>query len=239
MVVMAKASVPGTVKTRLIPPLSPEQAAELNSAFLRDAAGLLHTAGRLANIRGRVAYAPAGSAAFFQRNLPGMELIETAAADFGDCLLHAAATALAAGYGAVCLLNADTPTLPVGYLVAAATILATDEERAVLGPSTDGGYYLLGVKRAHRELFRDVAWSSDRVFDQTLARARALALPVVTLPTWYDVDDLDGLRRLAGELLRGEAFRTVGGDRAEARHTRAWLQALDATGHLASALRHT
>jgi rSAM/selenodomain-associated transferase 1 len=238
MVVMAKASVPGAVKTRLVPPLSPEQAADLNTAFLRDAADLLRAARRLANIRGRVAYAPKGSEAFFQRTLPSMELIETAAADFGDCLLHAAATALAAGYGAVCLLNADSPTLPVGYLVAAATILATDEERAVLGPSTDGGYYLLGIKRAHRELFRDVAWSSERVFGQTLTRARALALPVVTLPTWYDVDDLDGLRRLAGELLHGEAFRTVGDDRPEARHTRAWLQALDATGHLASTLRH-
>ena len=236
MVVMAKASLPGRVKTRLVPPLSPEQAASLNTAFLRDAVDNLRAAGRLANVRSRISYAPEGSEDFFRRAVPGIELVETAATDFGACLLHAVATALDAGYGSVCLLNADTPTLPVGYLVAAATVLADGTERAVLGPATDGGYYLLGVRRAHRALFRDVAWSSERVFHQTMARAGELALPVVTLPTWYDVDDVDGLRRLAGELLQGQAFRAVGREPTPARHTRAWLQGLEATGDPAAVL---
>ena len=101
-------------------------------------------------------------------------LIETVAPTLGECLHHAAATLLRAGHGAVCLINSDSPTLPVGYLVAAATALAAPGDRIVLGPSTDGGYYLIGMKRPHPGLFEDIAWSTDQVLSQTLARAAAL-----------------------------------------------------------------
>jgi len=224
---MAKASIPGQVKTRLSPPLSHVEAAALNTAFLRDAAANLLAASRLATIKGCMAYAPKGSEQFFRSTMPdGIDLIETAAPDLGACLLQTAQTLLGAGYGSVCLLNSDSPTLPVGYLVTAATILAEDGERAVLGPSTDGGYYLLGIKRPHERLFHDVEWSSERVLQQTLERAEALGLPVVTLPNWYDVDDVHGLHILAGELLHDRPFRTVGRDATRAEFTRRSLRAL-------------
>jgi glycosyltransferase A (GT-A) superfamily protein (DUF2064 family) len=93
--VMAKASAPGRTKTRLVPPLSPEQAAALNTAFLRDIAAGLLRAGRLAPISPWMAYAPAGSAAFFRSILPAeINLLETARANFGDCLAHAIAALL-------------------------------------------------------------------------------------------------------------------------------------------------
>jgi rSAM/selenodomain-associated transferase 1 len=236
IVVMAKASIPGRVKTRLVPPLSPEQAASLNTAFLRDAADNLVLAQRLADVTGCMAYAPKGSEEFFRDTVPGCVLIETVAPDLGACLLHAAATLFDAGYGSVCLLNSDSPTLPVGYLVAAATALASDGERIVLGPSTDGGYYLLGMKKAHHGLFRAIEWSSERVLRQTLQRAQELELPVVTLPSWYDVDDPDGLRVLVGELLQDRPFRAVGRDATPARFTRRCLRTLNETAGLAGKL---
>src|SRR5262249_39503500 len=88
----------------------------------------------------------------------------------------------------------DSPTLPVGYLVAAATALAAPGDRIVLGPSTDGGYYLIGLKRPHAPLFEDIAWSTDQVSHQTRVRAKALELPILQLPTWYEGDDAEALQ---------------------------------------------
>jgi hypothetical protein len=91
--------------------------------------------------------------------------------------------------------------------VTAATALAAPGDRIVLGPSTDGGYYLIGMKRPHPGLFEDIRWSTDQVLSQTLARAADLGLPVVSLPAWYDVDDAETLQTLIGEVLDGQPFR--------------------------------
>jgi glycosyltransferase A (GT-A) superfamily protein (DUF2064 family) len=87
------------------------------------------------------------------------------------------------------VLNSDSPTLPTALLVETAEVLARPGDRAVLGPSTDGGYYLLGLKYAHARMFEDITWSTEQVAEQTLARARELGLDVHTLPACYDVDD--------------------------------------------------
>jgi rSAM/selenodomain-associated transferase 1 len=225
--VMAKASIPGRAKTRLVPPLTPEEAASLNTAFLRDIADNLIGAAGLANIAPFMAFAPAGSAAFFRSILPApIGLLEAVAPNFGDCLFHAAAALLEAGHDAVCLLNSDSPTLPTTYLTAAATALAAPGDRIVLGPSTDGGYYLLGLKRPHRRLFEDIDWSTEKVAGQTLARARELGLAVQQLPSWYDVDDLGALRLLMGELLEGRRFRVWGSTPTPATWTRRELARL-------------
>ena len=105
------------------------------------------------------------------------------------------------------MLNADSPTLPTELLVLTAELLAAPGDRAVLGPSDDGGYYLLGLKRRHERMFQDIDWSTERVAAQTLARAGELGLPIHVLPTWYDVDDAATLRRLHGELFDGPAVR--------------------------------
>src|SRR5689334_4866256 len=103
---MAKASIPGRAKTRLVPPLTAEEAARLNTSFLRDVADSLIDASTLANIAGFMAFAPAGSADFFRGILPErIGLLETVAPSFGECLLHAATSLLEAGHDAVCLLN--------------------------------------------------------------------------------------------------------------------------------------
>lgn len=209
--VMAKASIVGKTKTRLVPPLTQDEAATLNTVFLRDAADNMLSAAAFANISGWMAYAPAGSEPFFRAHLPErIGLIETVAPTLGECLFHAAATLLRAGHGAVCLVNSDSPTLPVGYLVSAATALSVPGDRMVIGPAADGGYYLIGMKHPHPGLFEDIAWSTDQVFTQTLARAETLGLSVFELPTWYDVDDAESLQTLIDEVVAGKPFRDVG-----------------------------
>jgi rSAM/selenodomain-associated transferase 1 len=234
---MAKASIAGQAKTRLVPPLAADEAARLNTSFLRDVADGLISASELANIAGFMAFAPAGSAGFFRGILPErIGLLETVAPSFGECLFHAAACLLDAGHDGVCLLNSDSPTLPIAYLIAAATALAAPGDRVVLGPSTDGGYYLIGLKRPHRRLFEDIDWSTERVSAQTLARARELGLPVHQLPSWYDVDDVDALRLLVGELFGANRFRVWGSSPTPATWTRRELGRLLCSTDLAAKL---
>jgi rSAM/selenodomain-associated transferase 1 len=202
---MAKASAPGRAKTRLVPPLTFEEAAVLNTAFLQDVADNVllaaRDAERLGGIAGYAAYGPPGSEDFFRRTLPGaIGLIEAWRQNFGECLLHTIEQIFARGHGSAVVLNSDSPTLPTAFLVETAAALARPGDRAVLGPSSDGGYYLLGLKTAHRHMFENIAWSTDQVAKQTLERAREIGLDVHRLPVWYDVDDIDGLRRLYTEL---------------------------------------
>jgi uncharacterized protein len=202
---MAKASAPGRAKTRLVPPLTFEEAAVLNTAFLQDVADNVLLAARDCDrdcgIAGYAAYGPPGSEDFFRRTLPGsIGLIEAWRQNFGDCLLHTIEEIFARGHSSAVVLNSDSPTLPTAFLVEAATALARPGDRAVLGPSSDGGYYLLGLKTAHRHMFENIAWSTEQVAKQTLERAREIGLDVHRLPVWYDVDDVDGLRRLRAEL---------------------------------------
>jgi rSAM/selenodomain-associated transferase 1 len=202
---MAKASAPGRAKTRLVPPLTFEEAAVLNTAFLQDVADNVLLAAREADrdcgIAGYAAYGPPGSEDFFRRTLPGaIGLIEAWRPNFGDCLLHTIEEIFARGHASAVVLNSDSPTLPTAFLVETAAALAEPGNRAVLGPSSDGGYYLLGLKTAHRHMFENIAWSTEQVAKQTLERAREIGLDVHRLPVWYDVDDVDGLRRLHAEL---------------------------------------
>ncbi len=202
---MAKASVPGRAKTRLVPPLTFAEAAALNTAFLQDVADNVLLAARDAapqtGIVGYAAYGPPGSEDFFRRTLPAsIGLIDAWLPTFGDCLFHAIQEIFACGHGSAVVLNSDSPTLPTSLLNETAEILARPGDRAVLGPSSDGGYYLLGLKAAHRRMFESIAWSTETVAEQTLERARELKLDVHVLPVWYDVDDIECLRRLDAEI---------------------------------------
>jgi uncharacterized protein len=210
--VMAKAPRPGQVKTRLVPPLSLSSASALSASFLRDITENIALAARDTAIHGYIAFAPAGAERLFDGMLAagtrliladGFEAREQGVEGFGRSLLHAARALFAAGHGSVCLLNSDSPTLPTRLLVEAASVLAAPGDRAVLGPADDGGYYVIGMKAPHIPLFQDIAWSTDRVAAETRTRARELALPLVELDTWYDVDDAAALRRLCRELATG------------------------------------
>jgi uncharacterized protein len=198
---MAKASRPGLSKTRLCPPLTSEEAARFNTAFLQDVAANIQAAGSAADVKGYMAFGPPGSEPFFWGILPeGIGLLECWLPNFGDCLFSAITQQLDRGHRAAVVLNSDSPTLPTSLLV------ARPGDRAVLGPSTDGGYYLLGLKAPHRRMFENIDWSTERVARQTLERAREIGLSVHTLPAWYDVDDADALRTVHAELCADISF---------------------------------
>ena len=229
LAMMIKAPRPGASKTRLSPPLSPEECAAISTCFLRDTtANIGHLArghapgGGGAPAAGVAVYTPTGMEAAFDGLLPeGFVLVAQREEGFGGRLLGAVEDLLALGYGAVCLIDSDSPTLPASALAAAVEALAMPGDRVVLGPSEDGGYYLIGVKQAHQRLFEDITWSTEHVTPETLQRAAELGLEVVQLPTWYDVDDAPTLRALCGELFAGTRP-----DGFPAPQTRAFLSAL-------------
>ena len=221
--IMAKASKAGLTKTRLAPCVGFDQAARLNTAFLRDAAANVVRAADIASLRGYMAYGPPGDGGFFDFLPQDFGLIEAWQADFGATLKQAFMGVLAQGHAVACLLNADSPSLPPSIIADAAQRLMEPGDRLVLGPSTDGGYYLIGAKRLVPELFEDIPWSTDQVFERTIARAASLGLAVSLLPTWYDVDDATSLNVLRAELLDGTAFGDSGLVRGEAHYTKALL----------------
>jgi uncharacterized protein len=200
-VLMAKAPRVGSVKTRLIPPLSAEEAAELSRCFIRDMASNIAEIADSQRAVGVVAFTPPDDAAAFDDLLPpGFRLLPQRGSGLGERLLHAAEDLFSAGFAAVCLINADSPTLPQARLAEAAVLLRQTGDRVVLGRADDGGYYLIGLKRAHEHMFHHIDWSTPRVFKQSVERAREIGLDVARLAPWYDVDDAATMSRLYAEL---------------------------------------
>lgn len=237
LAMMIKAPRAGASKTRLVPPLTHAEAAALSVNFLCDTAANMAGA-CTANMDGAggggvdavAVYTPVGAEAAFDELLPpGFRLLAQRGDAFGERLFNATVDLFRLGYESCCLIDSDSPTLPRAFLISAIENLRRSGDRVVLGPADDGGYYLIGTKRAHQRLFAEIAWSTAEVLAQTIERAREINLEVALLPVWYDVDDASTLRRLCGEL-----FDASGGDDASdtkllpyaAPHTRAALARL-------------
>jgi len=195
LLVFAKAPVPGAVKTRLTTLLTDEEAAALYEAFLGDSLAAYATLSvdvrlYLAPSPGHVpdGIVPAGVALQTQRG-----------DDLGQRMLNAFVETFLAGYERAVVIGTDHPTLPLAFVQHAFRELSTPFT-TVLGPSDDGGYYLLGMNELYSQLFRGMAYSHAGVFADTLQRAQATPASVSILPSWYDVDTPDELRRLAHDL---------------------------------------
>jgi len=202
LVVMAKVPRVGRVKTRLSPPLTAEQAAALNIAFLKDTLCCLAQAAQTTNAVPMISYTPVGEEdGFLGIVSEDVPLVAQRGDGFGERLRFTADDLFAAGFSAVCLIDSDSPTVPVSAYRKAIAQLLGGQDCAVLGPSDDGGYYLLGINAAHPRLFEDISWSTELVAEQTRQRAREISLPLHGLPTWFDVDDRRTLVRLREELV--------------------------------------
>jgi rSAM/selenodomain-associated transferase 1 len=197
LIVVAKRPAPGQTKTRLCPPLTPRQASELYRCFLLDTLDLV---ARVDGVQGLVAYLPLDAQDYFRAVAPpGFACVPQQGAHLGERLDRALRLVLAQGYEQVVVMNSDGPTLPLRFLEDAFRRLEDPRVDVVLGPSDDGGYYLIGLKRPCSALF-DVTMSTPRVFEDTRARARESGLTLVCVPCWYDVDVAEDLERLAAEL---------------------------------------
>ena len=195
--IMAKAPRAGSVKTRLCPPLTAGEAADLYRCFLLDK---IEQVRGLDGARAAIAYTPPEGRREFETLAPGFLLVDQHDGDLGARLATSFASLFASGYGAALAVDCDTPTLPTSFLREAVELIGTPGTDVVLGPSEDGGYYLIGLRVPHLELFRDVAWSTSSVLAETLRRAGAKGLTIACLPPWFDVDTPDDLERLEREL---------------------------------------
>ena len=214
LAVMAKAPRPGKVKTRLQPPLTAAEAAALNICFLRDTARNLAEVAAGGGAQGLICYTPIGDEVAFEGLLPeGFALVGQRGDGFGERLHMAAMDILACGFGAVCLIDSDSPTVPAEAFEAAVAALRMPGDRVVLGGSDDGGYYLIGLKVAHAAPFERITWSTGSVLSETVERVRAAGLELVELPLWYDVDDAGTLRVLEAETAGRETTAVCGNGR--------------------------
>jgi uncharacterized protein len=227
LAVMAKAPRSGEVKTRLAPPLTLDQAAAINICFLQDTTENIAAVATSGKAAGIISYTPIGEETLFDDLLPpDFALIPQRGEGFGERLLATAEDLFACGYGSVCLIDSDSPTVPAAAFEQAVAELARPGDRVVLGPAHDGGYYLIGLKHAHAEPFTNITWSTSSVFAETIAALKAANIEVVILPLWFDVDDAATLDILTAELLHGAAptFATVPG--YPAKQTRNFLRIL-------------
>jgi uncharacterized protein len=199
VIVIGKAPEAGRAKTRLSPPLTAEEAAALYAAFLVDCVDL---AFQLQWERVSVIYPPTqGSRATLAALLPeGTRLIPQPGRGLQAALSGAFEREVSGGFDRVVLIGSDNPTLPKAIIEEACTRLADHD--VVIGPSRDGGYYLMAMSRMHARLFERITWSTDVVYAETLQRASELGLRVFALATWYDVDTVDALQQLVADLER-------------------------------------
>ncbi len=197
LMVMTKASVPGAVKTRLCPPLTPAAAARLHHCFLLDT---LEKTRDLADTDIVIAYTPADSLNFFTKIASHAKLFVAQSGDHLGVRMSRCFEELCDGRRAVVMIGADIPTLPTSIIDQAFDILAARTADLVIGPSTDGGYYLVGMILPHFEIFRDIDWSTSTVLAQSAERASKLGLCVSFLAEWYDIDIPEDLTRLVNEV---------------------------------------
>jgi hypothetical protein len=222
--IFCKTPANGRSKTRLSPPLRPEDCSALSACFISDLAATIHGISLDGEAAPYAVYTPVGTEAALRTLLPaGFRLLPQCEADFGARLKQAITDLMAAGHAGAILVNADSPTLPASILRAAVhEVLRRDA--VVLGPALDGGYTLIGVSRPHARLFEEIPWSTSQVHALTIERASEIGLPVVNLPNWYDVDDAATLQLLQSELA-GErpAFAEPGLEGAPAPATRRFI----------------
>src|SRR6266513_947747 len=214
LALMTKAPRAGNVKTRLVPPLTHDEAAQLNRCFLQDTGAAISVCcTRLVSqdpgrpvARGVAVYTPVGAEPDYADILPvDFSLLPQRGESFGERLYFAAEDLFKCGFDAVCLIDSDSPTIPAENYRRAIELLSLPGDRIVLGPCDDGGYYLIGLKRLHREMFERIDWSTEQVFEQTRQRATQIGVRVDELPRGFDVDNRATLHRLCDELLGDNA----------------------------------
>lgn len=193
VIVMAKRPAPGKTKTRLTPALSPEQAADFYACLLHDTLNLIEAREDCIPV---IAIDTPAASEYFSRIAPGVDQVVQQGAALGDRLDSVMAECLHLGHPAVFAISSDSPDLPTSHLDDAFASLDRDDVDVVLGPTEDGGYYLIGWKQRWSRLVTEVTMSTPQVLEDTLAIASELGAQVHLAPSWYDIDTPDDLRRL-------------------------------------------
>ncbi|HJU06587.1 MAG TPA: TIGR04282 family arsenosugar biosynthesis glycosyltransferase [Nitrospiraceae bacterium] len=206
LIIFAKAPIPGEVKTRLCPPLTPDEAASLHGSFVLD---MLERSGKAATQGGGskraqgfdrfLACAPSSEHVFFKimEERHGVRLIDQIGEDLGARMDQAFTTIFGLGYARVLLVGTDLPML--SELIFSQAFHRLVDHDLVLGPATDGGYFLIGLKQPAPQLFTGIPWSTDQVLAHTQRKADALGLKTALLAPERDIDTIEDLRVLIQE----------------------------------------
>jgi len=207
LIIFAKAPIEGQVKTRLCPPLTLEQAAELAACFLIDT---VERACSLPDTQVYLAFTPADSESIFRALLPfPVKYIPQRGDSLGVRELNVFLDLQQQGARNIVLIGSDIPTLPLTHIQEAFMFLGDSHCDAVFSPTDDGGYCLIGMREPHRPLFEHIAWSTATVLSDTLMQAHRHQLAVKLVPPWYDVDNANDLYRLATELSQAHEASTA------------------------------
>ncbi|MSR24702.1 MAG: glycosyltransferase [Nitrospiraceae bacterium] len=207
LIIFAKAPIPGQVKTRLCPPLTPDEAASLHGSVVLD---MLERSRGTASLDRFVACAPSSDHVFFKilEERHGVRLIAQMGDDLGARMARAIADVFALGYRQVLVIGTDLPTLPGSVFGETVKLLASHD--VVLGPALDGGYYLIGLRKPSPGLFAGIPWSTDRVLPLTQQKAAALGLRTTLLQVRRDIDTVDDLTAVIEEMGVTAGTRTIG-----------------------------
>lgn len=195
LAIFAKYPSPGGVKSRLAEKSSPQWAADIARVFLCDLLG------RFQDLEARrlVLFSPEERARSFQ-TLVGehYQLVPQGPGDLGHRLAKFLQAEFSTGVNRIVLLGMDSPTLPRLFVEQAFDLLESAD--VVLGPATDGGYYLIGCNAYYPRLFQQIDWGGERVLFATVERIRETNLNLALLPPWYDVDTLEDWWMFRGHL---------------------------------------
>src|SRR5262245_16609307 len=194
LAVMAKAPLPGQVKTRLQPSLTAEEAAELSRSLLVDQLNHLQ---ELATTDFYLAFAPVDAQCLMEKLAPScFYLFPQQGDDLGSRMAAVFDRLFQMGHNKIALIGGDLPPVPLGFFNQAYTFLESSEKRVVLGPSRDGGYYLVGSNQSMPQLFSGMSWSHSEVLKETQNKLASLRVDYCLLPPWFDIDTVDDLRYL-------------------------------------------
>jgi rSAM/selenodomain-associated transferase 1 len=209
LVVFAKAPLPGETKTRLVPPLTFEEAAALSRALLIDQLNHLSAYNEAELF---VAFAPESAAGLFGDLVPaGWSCFPQQGEDLGERMQRAIESVLAAGFTNVLLIGSDLPPVPFQTFHAAYGALNAGRD-VVLGPTADGGYYLIGMSRLIRGIFAGMVWSRADVLHATLEKLGRAGLTHELVSLWHDIDTPEDLARLSRN--PGKSFPSMENSRA-------------------------
>ncbi|MBL7996366.1 TIGR04282 family arsenosugar biosynthesis glycosyltransferase [bacterium] len=210
LIVFAKKPEAEKVKTRLVPPLTFDEAKELYICFLKDA--LVQYCRLASDLQFRIflMITPENAVGYFTEfinTIPEIRdskseinLIVQKGSNLGERILHAFDTVFSCKYTQPVVIGTDHPTLPDEYLASAFDEMDQSETDCVIGPSEDGGYYLLGLKAIQKKYFTGVEWSTEKALAQTVKNLINDKKTVKFLPMWYDIDDYTGLNKMVDEL---------------------------------------
>ncbi len=209
LIIFAKAPIPGQVKTRLCPPLTPDEAASLHGSVVLD---MLERSRGLSSMDRFVACFPSPDHVFFKilEERHGVRLIAQTGEDLGARMASALADIFAQGYRRALVIGTDLPTLPGSLFGEALALLDTHD--LVLGPAQDGGYYLIGLRKPAPELFTGIPWSTDRVLALTQTKASAAGLKTALLQVRRDIDTVEDLTALLEDLGGAAGAKLRGGE---------------------------